>query len=200
MRKLISLVLLACAGVTLAGCYLPARFDAEIELARNGFYKMTFEGFVVDLNLYEQIRQKKLKPGEDKPKIQRIITDFKRDKDTQEISYFGQGAFKVKWVKSGDILRSRMVTFFRRNENMVSISYNKNTGRITLRTRYVKKSDADRLTAIGLSMQGELRIKTDARVLSHNADKTKKEDLTTTYSWNVKSFYQPAPKMIVAFP
>ena len=37
--------------IFLTGCYLPASFDAEIELSRTGLYKMKFDGFIVEMNL-----------------------------------------------------------------------------------------------------------------------------------------------------
>jgi hypothetical protein len=197
-----NLLVLICAAILLAGCYLPARFDAEIEFARNGFYKMTFEGYIVEVTLYNDIKQKKLTPEMTQTKIERVITDFKRDSGTKEISYFGQGAFKVKWIKSGDILRSRMVTFFRRNENMAQISFSKIQKLVTIRTKYVKRSDANQLNSMGLGMEGDLRVKTDARVLEHNAQKVTEDKKAgiKIYSWKIKNIFQKAPKMLVAFP
>lgn len=196
-NPLLSLLL---AAILLTGCYLPARFDAEIELARNGLYKITFEGYIVDVTLYSDLKKGKLTPETAKSKIDLVLSDFKRDSGTKEISYFGQGAFKVKWVKSGDILRSRMVTFFRRNENMVSISYSKIQKVITIRTKYVKSGDAKRLTALGLGMRGDLRIKTDARVIEHNAQKVTEEGAVSIYSWKIKNMFERAPKLLIAFP
>ena len=183
----------------LASCYLPGSFDAEIELSRTGLYKMSFDGYIVDLNLYNEIRENKLKPEEEKAKADRIITDFRRDRDTKEVSYFGKGAFKVVWSKSGDITKARSVTFFRRNENMLSISYNEEERAITLAGKYVKKEDAERLIQMGLNVQGVLRIKTDARVEGHNATKVTKEGLVTLYGWQLTSITDPSPKMKIAF-
>ncbi len=189
--------LLLLALLVLSGCYLPASFDAELELSRTGHYKISFDGFIVDTGLYNAIRLDKI----DKPKIQEKVTvvlrDFTRDSSTKSVSHFGKGAFKVVWSKSGDIIRSRQVMFFRRNENILSISYNKNTGRIGLAGRYISKKNGDRIQAMGLDVKGVIRIKTDAKVLSHNAQKTFKEDAVTVYFWELKSVYDRAPKMEV---
>jgi hypothetical protein len=181
----------------LSACYLPASFDAELELSRTGHYKMSFDGYIVETGLYTEIRLNKI----DKPKIQEkvavVLRDFQRDSSTKSVSHFGKGAFQVKWVKAGDIIRSRQVTFFRRNENMLSISYNKNTGRIGLAGRYIPRKDGDRIRAMGLDVKGVILIKTDAKVLSHNAQKTYKEGAVMVYGWVLKSVYDRAPKMEV---
>ena len=62
-----------------------------------------------------------------------------------------------------------MVTFLRRNELMITIKYVKETGLITIQANPIAKSTAQRLLDNGLNMQGQLRVKTDLRVVNHNA-------------------------------
>jgi len=189
--------LLLLLTLLLAGCYLPASFDAELELSRTGLYKMSFDGYIVELTLYKEIREKKIDKKTEQEKIARVIRDFKRDSSTKSVSHFGKGAFHVKWSKGGDIIRSRQVTFFRRNENMLSITYNKNTAVITLAGRYIKKQDAQRLQAMDLDVKGVIRIKTDAKVISENSQKKTVKDGVTTYGWRLNSVFDRAPKMVV---
>ena len=127
------------------------------------------------------------------------VTLFTTDSDTKEASYFGKGAFKVVWSKAGDITRSRKVTFFRRNEDMLSITFLEDERSITITGNYVKKDDAERLQQIGLNVQGVLRIKTDARVEAHNATKVTKDNLVSVYGWQIKSITDPSPKMKIIF-
>jgi len=194
-----SLAIAVLAVIALSSCYLPGSFDAEIELSRTGLYKMTFDGYIVDVQLYDDLRQNKLTKPQQDEKIAAIIADFKRDGDTKEISYFGQGAFKVIWQTSGDITRTSQVTFFRRDENMLSILYSEKDGTITLQTKYIKKQDADRVLQMGLNVQGVLRVKTDARIIAHNAQRVTKDGLTTIYGFRMTSITDPSPRMKVAF-
>ncbi len=198
-RPLRSLAIAIVAGIALSSCYLPGSFDAEIELSRTGLYKMTFDGYIVDVQLYDDLRQNKLTKAQQDEKIAAVIADFKRDGDTKEVSYFGQGAFKVIWQTSGDITRTSQVTFFRRNENMLSILYSEKDGTITLQTKYIKKQDADRILQMGLNVQGVLRVKTDARIIAHNAQRVTKDGLTTIYGFRMTSLTDPSPRMKVAF-
>jgi hypothetical protein len=199
IRPFRSLAIAVLAVIALSSCYLPGSFDAEIELSRTGLYKMTFDGYIVDVQLYDDLRQNKLSKQQQDEKIAAIIADFKRDGDTKEVSYFGQGAFKVIWQTSGDITRTAQVTFFRRNENMLSILYSEKEGTITLQTKYIKKQDAERILQMGLNVQGVLRVKTDARIISHNAQRVTKDGLTTIYGFRMTSITDPSPRMKVAF-
>lgn len=180
----------------LSSCYLPASFDAEIEISKGGYYNIVFEGYLAEVNLYSGVDTKKLTPEEEAAKVEILINDFKRDSSTKEISYFKQGHFKVKWEKSGDILKSKQVTFVRRNENMLSVSYNKNKALVTVQGKSISKLNAKRLTDAGLGMTGQLRIKTDANVIKHNAAKVKKDKgRNKIYIWNIKSPFDPSPSL-----
>jgi len=194
LMKRFLLVVALTLGVT--GCYLPARFDAEINMTRQGYYDIVFEGYLADVQLFNDIQNKKISQKEEREKIKRLETDFKRDKSTKEFKYFKQGHFKVKWENSGDILKSKMVAFFRRNENLLSIRYNRLKSLVTIQGTPISNVNAKRLAEAGLGMQGQLRIKTDARVLSHNAEKVKKTfGREKTYIWNIKSVFDPSPKL-----
>ena len=182
----------------IGGCYLPGSFDAEIELSRPGHYKMKFDGYIVEVTMYDDLRKKKLSEDEIKAKIKQVIGDFKRDKGTREVSYFGQGAFKVRWVKNGDVIKSKMITFFRRNENMLSITYLKKKATITLRGKYITKQNRERLIQMGLDVKGVIKIKTDAKVISHNATKVTKDGPITIYGWKLNSINDPSPKLVVS--
>ena len=58
--------LLLVFALMLTGCYLPASFDAELELSRTGLYKMSFDGFIVEVGLYNEIRLNKIDKATDK--------------------------------------------------------------------------------------------------------------------------------------
>lgn len=196
MKKLIlrnvAAVLVMLGGLT--GCYLPASFDAEIEVGRSGYYNIMFEGYLAEVNLYNAIESGKLSSEEEAAKVKILETDFLRDSSTKEFTYFKQGHFKVKWEKKGDILISKMVTFTRRNENMLSIAYNKSKSLVTIQGKSISKLNAKRLTDAGLGMKGQIRVKTDAKVIKHNAGTVKKgTGRNKIYIWDIKNPYDKMP-------
>lgn len=195
MRPFKPITVLALLAFVLTGCFLPARFDAEIEISRNGFYKMEFEGFIVEVLMYRELRDKKLDADAERKKADNFLANIRRSKATKEASYFRQGAFKVKWARSGDLLRTPMVNFYRRGEDMLSIRYRKDTGEISVSGKSISKTNRARVSELGIGMEGELRVKTDARVLTHNATSVATAGGVTTYTWKIETIFAPTPRM-----
>lgn len=192
-------VLAAFLVVVLQGCYLPVRFDAEIELDRQGFYKMIFNGYMADTSLYAGLIDNKITPAEEREEADKIRRDFERDSATKEWEYIREGHFKVHWEKEGDLLRSKFVSFFRRNENLFSIRYVKTSGLIILEGTPISRTNAERINDAGLRMEGELRLITNARVVRDNADEKKPWELgKTMYIWKIQNVFQPAPKLVIS--
>ncbi len=183
----------------LSGCYLPVRFDAEIEVTRSGLYDIAFDGYLVDIPIYDGLNKKKLTPDQEKAKVALLETDFQRDSAVKEFAYYKKGYFRIRWEKNGDLMRSTFITFFRRNENFLSIKYIKSTGIVTVAGTPVGKTKAKQLTAIGLAMKGQLRLKTDAPIISHNATKVKKlRSGQRLLIWDIKSLFDKSPKATLA--
>ena len=154
LRPAVALLLAIIMSRALAGCYLPIRFDAEIEITRNGYYEIFFDGYVAEVTLFDALRQRSLAPGEEQTRADHVIEDSRRDSATEEALYVKPGIFKINWRKSGDLLRARMITFFHRNENMLSVKYVKTTRLITVQATPIGKENARKL---GLDPESVLR-------------------------------------------
>ncbi len=180
----------------LNACYVPASFDAEIEISRSGFYEMKFEGYMAEMNLFNKVVKDMISPAEERERVERLKTDLTRDKATKLFEYFKKGHFRIKWVKKGDILKTKSVTFLRRNENILSISYVKKKALVTVRGTPLSQLNAQRLVDAGIGMQGSVKVITDARVIDHNAQNVKKgEGRKKIYSWRINSPFDPSPRL-----
>ncbi len=191
-----ALVLAAFLAATLGGCYLPLLFDAEVKIMRGGSYEMDFDGYLVWVPLYEGLRTGKISPAEEEEKVARLTVDLTRDTAITDTRYFKLGRFRVRWKKSGDLLRAKSVTFLRRNETFIDIKYVKTTGLITLRGAGFGKSALERLAAMGLDTEGELRVKTDLPIVEHNAA-TVTGDEQKLLTWKIKSLFDPPPNLVL---
>ena len=195
LALVLGLVLLA------SGCYLPVRFDAEIEVHRSGHYGIEFDGYIVDLPLYEALFKQKTTGAEEEKKVETVKTDFKRDRGTKDIQYHRRGVFRVKWQDQGDLLKAKMVTFIRRNAAMLTISYADTTGLVSIYGASLTKENIERIAALSLGTEGQIRLHTDAKVVNHNAtsvaDNPKKGPNFKTYTWRVAGFETP-PKLTIA--
>ncbi|PCI38803.1 MAG: hypothetical protein COB46_10395 [Rhodospirillaceae bacterium] len=185
--------------MAISSCYLPVKFDAEIEVNRAGYYTMLFDGYLVDLTLYNKLVSGKMTPEEEKEKVAIIETDLLRDSKTNEFKYFGKGHFKVNWKGEGDLLDAKMVTFIRTSEVIFQLKYVANSGLIVFETKSISKDNRKRIVQMGLNMEGQIRFKTDMPIKDHNATYTKKDPKDKRFTWlvwDVKSVLQARPRAL----
>jgi len=196
---LLRVLFLLVIAAGLSGCYMPIRFDAEIELSRRGYYEFFFDGYLAKVALYEGLRKKEVTPEDEAKQAKDIETDFRRDTSTKKFKYYKQGHFHVNWQRKGDLIKTKSVTFVRRNEQMLSMSYNSNTGRVQVSGRSIKRDTKRQLAEMGLDMTGEIRVITDTNVVSHNATSVKKlktRPKFKMYTWKIKSIFDRTPSLI----
>jgi len=201
LPRLRRLAAVAALALLAGSCYLPVRFDAEIEVTRSGHYGIEFDGYIVDLPLYEALFKQKVGGREEEKKVETVKTDFQRDRGTKDIQYHRRGIFRVKWQDQGDLTRTKMVTFIRRNAAMLTVSYADTTGLVSIYGASLTKENIERISALSLGTEGELRVHTNAKVVAHNAtavaDNPKKGPGFKTYTWKVAGFQNP-PKLTIA--
>lgn len=194
-------VLVTAAGILLSGCYMPVRFDAEMEVTRAGYYSIIFDGYLAKVPFYDDIRQRKLSITEEREKSEIYLKDLARDKSMTEVDYIKQGIYRAHWEKEGDILQDKFITFIRRNENMMSLRYVKEDGLVHLSGATIGPKQKQQLADIGLEMVGELRLITDAKVISHNATEFKEWPSTGPrfymYIWRMNNILAPSPKLTI---
>lgn len=190
-------IFMAMMAAVLGGCYLPVRFDAEIEISRGGHFKAEFDGYMASIPLYNGLRSGKIPPEKEAGEVAKLKRDLVRDSSVTEFKYLEKGFFKVNWKRTGDLFRLKMVTFLRRNERMVSIKYLKDRRQILIEGTIIATNKAQKLIKSGLNMQGQFRVLTDAEVTLHNATKVYGGEVKT-YVWNVTSLLDKPLRMIIA--
>jgi len=197
MGKVISL---GIGALVLASCYMPARFDSEIEIDKAGYYSLKFDGYLADIGLYQGLKDGKISPDEEKSKIAVIERDFARDTSTKEFEYFHDGHFRVKWERAGDLLKAKTVTFIRRNELIFQLKYVAKSGYVVLEGKSLTQDNRKRIRDSGLDMQGQLRLKTDMPIKSHNATSQKKDPRNPRFTWlvwDIANIMSPRPRAIL---
>ena len=94
------------------------------------------------------------------------------------------------------------MTFFRRNENMVSISYNKNTGRVLVAGRSLSEKQRKQMHDLGSGMIGEMHVINYTIVIAYNATKVKKLSKRgprfRMYTWEIKNIFDKTPSIRMA--
>lgn len=196
------LVLTVFLATVLGGCYLPIRFDAEIEIHRTGHYDFKFDGYLARVEMFKAMKEGKVGPEEEEKLIEQIRADFARDPAVKEFKYLKMGHFKVNWQRRGDLIKTKSVSFFNSTgEYMLGIRYNYKTRRITMSGKSIGLTNKKKLDAMGLGSRGKIRIFTDAEVISHNATKVEKNKRLggrfMTYIWDIKNIFAPTPSLVI---
>ncbi len=183
--------------VILSGCYMPIRYDAEIDINRRGEYKFIFDGYLAKVELYQEIKEGKISRDEELVQVGQIKDDFERDSAVSDFKYYEKGHFHINYNRSGNLIKAKTMTFFRRNEYILGISYNKNTGQIAMLGKSLARDIKNRLRASGLDSSGELRVFSDAIVVSHNATTVKPFESRgpgyKLYTWKMANLLSPTP-------
>ncbi len=197
----------AVVTTVLSSCYLPNDFVTEIRINRYGDYAMTYVGNLVYAPLYEDALANRLTPAEMREKVDVLMRDLQRDTTYDrtgrtpsrplftEIEHQGSGRFKVRYEREGSLDASALVTFIRRNNNILSL--HSREGAITIRANALSATDSQRVMALGLSMKGEMRVVTDAQVLEHNANTVRNYAGYLVYIWTIDNVLAPAPKIVL---
>lgn len=193
--------------LALSGCYLPSEFKAEIRINALGDYSMMYVGDLVYAPLYEDAVQGKLSAAEIKEKTEILIRDLQRDKVydpvknvTTTVPHFrevvskGMGRFHVRYEREGWLDERDTVNFVRRNA--VIISLRAKDGVISIAVPGLSAADGQRLTGLGLEVKGELRVVTNADILSHNASQIRPLGAYKVYIWKIESALSPSPHMV----
>lgn len=192
-KPLFALLLL----LPLASCFLPQEFDAEIVIDRKGAYGIAFEGELINLPLQRALMQGELTDRDEREKrIQDVWTELETSGLT-EVRHLGRARYSAKYYREGHLGLERSVYFIRRNSKILFIEYNAELEEITVRGTYLRTDQKQILAKMGLNMQGQLRIRTDAKVIQQNADHVIQDGPVQTYVWFIKSIYGPAPKLVI---
>jgi hypothetical protein len=187
---------LAAVGVILTACYLPDHFKSEVRVGSNGDYALSFYGDLIWAPLYRDIERGKVPADEIPKKIEEIRQDLARDPAFKTIESLGQGRFHVTYEREGHLKPTDLVTFVRRNAIILQLHATPD-GKVALDGAAIKPSDANEAVAMGLSLSGEVRLVTDAQVLSHNASKVTLYQGYPVYIWTIENPFSPAPHLVM---
>ena len=144
---------LCVALLFLAGCYLPLKFEADINIDEKGRYAVLYKGDIIAVTLLSKISNGKVEGASEIKKQAAIYRrDLMRDKGFKTVDHTKLARFKAVYEHQGDIHKAKSFDFVRSNARFFSIQRRKNG-----------------LIERGIDTRGVLRVWTKAKVLQHNA-------------------------------
>ncbi len=180
--------------VLLTGCYLPDRFELNINIEPDGDYAFQYKGDLISVNFLRKIGAETVE-GDDEDEIDVYRSDLQRDSGFKNVSYLGQARYRVDYARQNNIFKYANFSFVRRNGAFLVMKRNAE-GLITLEGSRPQKRYRDELTAKGFKTRGVVRVWTSARVLDHNANQVQQGN-PSMYVWNIEDINQEMPNMII---
>jgi hypothetical protein len=181
--------------VALGGCYLPSAFEADLRITPDGDYNFQYQGLLVHLPLLEKLADPALSAAEAERRVAAVEQDLARDRGFEEITYLDRATFRVRYKRVGNIQRERSFSFVRAGARILAIE-RRGDGTVLVQADKPNTELATRLEKDGVTMQGRLRIQTEAPVSRHNAQQIV-QIAAPVYVWQVDGFEQPSPSLVL---
>lgn len=197
--RLIAALLLIAALPVLSSCYVPDQFRAEIRIARNGDFSLTYDGVLTWAPLYMEIANGTLAGADAQQKIEGIRRDLARDRQFTSIRSIGRGQFAVQYRRTGNLAANPgLITFVRRNAKILNIDARPN-GSVTVYAETPNIDKARPMAEAGLLVRGSLRVISDMRVADPGNPSAVYPDQTsgwTVYDWILDGTRPTYPRIV----
>jgi hypothetical protein len=192
-KVIILVTVLVCSLICLNSCLYPEKFNITINITKDGKYSFIYDGFFID-DSTKDANLKGQSPSEMK-NAKEIEEYLHKIPYFKEIKYVGEGKFKVLYQQEGDA-NSEMAFIDKNNKwlsieplfpNIIMIIGSDMNGEV------VKTSQR-----LNFAIDGTIVVTTNGKVLGHNAQTAPKLfGFVGSYSWQIKSFSDPRPKMLI---
>lgn len=183
-------------AATLASCYIPDKFRGELRLSKYGDYALSYEGDLIWAPILHDYAEGKITPENEEEKNNNIYKDLVRDPAIKDLKRAGKGRFHAKYERMGRLKKVQLTSLLRRDARLISLKSNED-GTIVVDANGVKASDAQRMAELGIGMEGEFRITTDANVIRHNATEVRPFGQYKVYLWRIENALSPTPTLVM---
>jgi len=197
VRRLRRLMLVLFLPLVLASCYLPESFNIDISMERNGDYRLSYRGLLVQPNITQGLLDNSLDEAGEKEKVAKVLADLKRDSGVRQLTYNGRGVFNMVYERRGNIIREKSFVFVRRQSRILEMFFHKDRNTVEIRGGFVPDQYQDRLNALGYQMTGKIEFRTTAGIRSHNAAEFKEVGGQNRLRWEIRSITAPVPNVSV---
>jgi hypothetical protein len=183
--------------LVLSSCYIPDKFRSELRLSRYGDYSISFQGDLLYVPILHEYAEGRLNdPVEAAAHEENIRRDLVRDIAFQKIEPKGRGRYSVKYERQGRLGQVQLVALIRRDARMLALRSVEN-GAILIAANSIKPSDAQAMAELGLGMEGEFRVTTDANVVQNNATTVRDFGKYRVYVWQIENALSPMPHLVI---
>lgn len=193
--KRIATVLLATASLT--ACLIPDEYEATIEFAADGSYKYQFDGKMAYAPGQESLVNHGTRPDFNRAEFDKFIAgvaDLMQNskEEAVTVSKIDDATITAAIVGEGEAHRSRNIM-----QAMGEVVFRGEE--VTVRTAKWKARDREAMEKLKLNSRGEICLKTELEVLSHNADE-EPSLLSDCYLWNMDVVRSEPVEVVMRVP
>lgn len=179
MKKAASLAAVAISTLILAGCLVPERFAAKVDIKPDGSYAYQYTGTAVNAMAATQKKQAGSLSEKDQAALRSEADKIKKTPDVRKADYLGDGRYELDVEgsrKSGQPLDMLGIMTVRTDKE----------GLLTVASGELKEADKKELAQLGIAINGTLEVSLpkNAEVVSHNATSTPTLGFGA-YSWKI---------------
>ena len=180
-RKAVRLIAGLALAASLAGCLVPEKFSAAVEMKPDGSYTYKYDGTATHALAAMAIKKQGALTAKDEAGLKQEADKAAKAPGVRKLDYLGSGRYQVsvdRELKPGQ-----------QPDLMKIVSVTKDTaGVFTIAGSPLKQKDKDGLKELGIKIDGtlEVRLPANAKVVSQNADGTPGL-ISKAYSWKIGS-------------
>ncbi len=210
------MLLLPTLVISLTGCYISQNFDNQVQVSRTGQYQVDVDTDIINGTLlYAQAASKERKKALTADELKKIFAncekefnqtvalDIKKGNHILSSKYLGECRGHLTLKYTGNIIKEKTFTAsissFSENgfEIPVTMEYDAKNKLIVING----KTQGDKATTQAFSSfqyNGKLRVKTDGKVVSTNADSKPYWGLIGSYKWSIRDLTTPNATMVIS--
>jgi hypothetical protein len=195
VKSLVSLFVLLLLAITSPSCFFPEQFEATIYIGKDRTYSIVYDGILTYVPAKAAEAEGQPLSAKDEQDLKGAERDFAKDPNFKSVRYIGHGQFRVLFKKEGRLDSS--VYLFDPDLKIASIIPTK-ANQVEVTGMKIGPDDIKQLRELKMGIDGRLYIKTDAKVIRHNASSEPwLFGLIGSYGWKIQSVSDPAPYMLI---
>ena len=153
----------------LVGCYVPSEFKMLIQITRDGQDVLAFNGKIISISVVRALAKPGITEEQIAEKVEVATTDLLRSSGFKTLEYQGKGIFMADYEEVGTLQRARSITFIHPTAKILTINYVEEENKVTVESVQVPENYIRGLIQLGLRPIGELRVRTNAELLTEYA-------------------------------
>lgn len=179
MRKPFALLAATAMAALLAGCLVPERFTAKVDVHPDASFSYRFEGTAIDAMGMLKLRKQGLLSEKDHQGMVDEAQKMSSEPDVQKAVYNGNARFTL------EIAGQRIAGESLRLLDMFSVQTDQD-GVMTIAAKPLTDKQKNDFSQLGIHVNGKLKVSVprNAQVISHNASATPTLGLGS-YSWKI---------------